>query len=82
MIWLMIFIEETIFSIYQYYVNKLVNLNDRCKVCLKTKDYKKFDRLKDAFNKTNLKTDKWCIRLIKLSDYINKNKKLLKDEAQ
>ena len=82
MIWLMIFIEETIFSIYQYYVNKLVNLNDRCKVCLKTKDYKKFDRLKDAFNKTNLKADKWCIRLIKLSDYINKNKKLLKDEAQ
>lgn len=82
MIWLMIFIEETIFSIYQYYVNKLVKLNDRCKVCLKTKDYEKFDRLKDAFNKTNLKADKWCIRLIKLSDYINKNKKLLKDEAQ
>ena len=82
MIWVMIFIEKVILAIYGYYVNKLVKLNDQCEICIKTKDYKKFDRLKDTFNKTNLKADKWCIRLIKLSDYVNKNKKLLKDEAQ
>ena len=76
MIWVMIFIEKAILAIYSYYVNKLVKLNDWCKVCLKTKDYEKFDRLKDAFNRTNLKADKWCIRLIKLSEYVNKNKKL------
>lgn len=72
MVWLMIFIEKVILAIYQYYINKLVKLNGRCKVCLKTKDYEKFDRLNDEFNKTNLKADKWRIKFDELSEYINK----------
>lgn len=80
MIWLMMFIEKVMYAIYAYYVNKLEKLNDQCEVCLKTKDHKKFDRLNDEFIKTNLKADKWRIRLNELSEYINK--KLLEDGAQ
>lgn len=72
MVWLMIFIEKVMLAIYSYYVNKLEKLYERYEICIKTKDYKKVDRLNDTFNKTNLKADKWRNRFNELADYINK----------
>lgn len=77
MIWqikmkIMLLVEEMMINVYKHYVNKMKEINEQCKVCMKKHEHDKFDRLHVRFNKMNHKADTCRNKLDKLRDYVQK----------